>query len=152
MKKYLTLGILMLSLGSGLATAECKTDCVIKNRSQDQDCALDSTPLTRCESHAGYLKEDKKLNKEYKDLVKALGKDDVATLRKTQRAWLDWRLEECDEVDEKSKCDNGVCAGVAHDECIVALTTQRTTELSRFKQNVQDAKSSGFAFSKKYDY
>lgn len=151
MKKYLSLVIVLLSLGSRLAAAECKLDCVIKNRSQDQGCALNSTPLTRCENYSSYKKEDKKLNKEYKELVKALPKDDVAVLRKTQKSWLDWRLEKCDEVDEQAKCDNGVCAGVAHDECIVALTTQRANELSRFKNNLSDAKSSIFSYSKKYD-
>jgi uncharacterized protein YecT (DUF1311 family) len=152
MKKYLKFVILMLSLGFGLAAAECKTDCVIKNRSQAQDCPLDMAPLTRCENYSGYMKEDKKLNKEYKELVKVLDKDNVVALRKTQRSWLDWRIDKCDEVDEQAKCDNGVCAGVAHDECIVALTIQRTNELSRFKQNLQDARSSGFIFLKNYDY
>jgi len=151
MKRYLNLVIVMLSLGSGLAAAECKTDCVIKNRSQDQECALNSMPLTRCENYSSYMKEDKKLNKEYKELVKILPKNDVAALRNTQRSWLDWRLEKCDEVDEQAKCDNGICAGVAHDECIVVLTTQRANELSRFKNNLSDAKSSIFSYSKRYD-
>lgn len=152
MKKYLNILVLSFCCASSLAVAECKTDCVLKNRSQDQDCSLDSTPLTRCENYATYMKEDKKLNKEYKELIKALSKEDIANLRKTQRSWLDWRLETCEEADQHANCDNGVCAGVAHDECIVSLTTQRANELSKFRQNVTEAKSSSFNFSKKYDF
>jgi uncharacterized protein YecT (DUF1311 family) len=152
MKKYLNLLVLLLCCVSSLAVAECKKDCVLKNRPQDQDCAIDSTPLTRCENYATYMKEDKKLNKEYKELIKKLSKEDVDTLRKTQRSWLDWRLEKCEEADQMANCDNGVCAGVAHDECVVSLTTQRSNELSRFKHNVPEARTSNFTFSKKYDF
>ncbi|NYE59771.1 uncharacterized protein YecT (DUF1311 family) [Duganella sp. 1224] len=152
MKKFLNILVLLFCCSSILAFAECKNDCVLKNRSQDQDCKLDNTPLSRCENYAAYVKEDKKLNKEYKELIKVLSKEDVADLRKTQRSWLDWRLEKCEEVDQNANCDNGVCAGVAHDECIVSLLTQRANELNKFRQNVTGARSSRFAFSKKYDY
>nr|WP_167761368.1 lysozyme inhibitor LprI family protein [Duganella callida] len=124
----------------------------LKNRSHDQYCPIEGTPLSRCESYRLYVQEDKELNQEYKALIKALSKDDVAVLRKMQRSWLDWRLDKCDEVDQQANCDNGVCAGVAHDECIVALTAQRVNELSRFRQNVHEAKSNNFNFSKKYDF
>jgi uncharacterized protein YecT (DUF1311 family) len=73
-------------------------------------------------------------------------------LRKTQRSWLDWRLEKCEQIDQQASCDNGVCAGVAHDECIISLTKQRTSELINFKKDLATAKSNNFIFSKKYDY
>jgi uncharacterized protein YecT (DUF1311 family) len=152
MKNHLKTIVFFLSFSFNLAIAECETDCILKNRSQDQDCALENTPLTRCENYSIYLRQDKSLNSEYKNLIRSLTKEEVSALRKTQRSWLDWRLEKCEQIDQQASCDNGVCAGVAHDECIISLTKQRTSELINFKKDLATAKSNNFIFSKKYDY
>jgi uncharacterized protein YecT (DUF1311 family) len=120
----------------------------LQNRSDDQACALERTPLTRCGEFAEYMKEDRILNANYKALMKSLGKRDAATLKGTQLQWLDWRVEKCDDVDEQTHCDNGICAGVAHDDCIVSLTRQRADELKRFANDPAAAVAAKFAFSK----
>jgi uncharacterized protein YecT (DUF1311 family) len=119
-----------------------------QNRSDDQACALERTPLTRCGEFAEYVKEDRILNANYKALMKGLGKVDTATLKSAQLQWLDWRLEKCNDVDEHAHCDNGICAGVAHDDCIVSLTRQRADELKRFANDPAAAVAAKFAFSR----
>lgn len=119
-----------------------------KNRSDDRACALERTPLTRCGAFAEYMKEDRNLNATYKALMKGLGKADAATLKGSQLQWLEWRQEKCDEVDEQAHCDNGWCAGVAHDDCMVSLTRQRADELKRFSNDSAAAVSTRFTFSR----
>lgn len=126
---------------------DCKDNCVLKNRSQDQACALDKTPLTRCENFSRYLAEDSKLNTEYKSLIKKLNSTDATALRTAQRRWLQWRLDKCDEAEDASKCDNGVCAGVAHDACIVTLTKDRTLNFVKFSSDPASAVRANFTFS-----
>ena len=143
--KVLTFAALLMHVN--LAFSGCKDNCVLRNRSQDQDCALDKTPLTRCEKFSTYLAEDSKLNAQYKNLIKKLNGKAASALRTTQRAWLQWRLEKCDDMEELSKCDNGVCAGVAHDACIVALTRYRTADLVKFENDPASAVQANFSFS-----
>lgn len=81
--------------------------------------------------------------------MKRLGKSDAATLTGTQRQWLDWRLEKCGDIDEQAHCDNGICAGDAHDDCIVSFTLQRADELKRFANDPAAAVAAKFAFSRK---
>ena len=126
MKNIIYLLSLLSVFMCGLAAADCITDCVVNNRSGDQDCSLEKTPLTRCEKFSRYVVEDQQLNLRYKSLMKKLSAEESRMLRAAQRDWLAWRLEKCDEVDERHSCDNGVCAGVAHDSCIIDTTRQRT--------------------------
>ncbi|RFP19314.1 DUF1311 domain-containing protein [Duganella sp. BJB475] len=128
---------------------DCKENCILTNRSQDQSCALDKTPLTRCGNFSSYMAEDSKLNAQYRSLVKKLNSADAAALRTTQRAWLQWRLDKCDEADEASGCDNGVCAGVAHDACIIAVTRDRTLDFVQFSNDPANAARTNFSFSHK---
>lgn len=118
------------------------------NRSDDQSCELERTPLTRCGQFAEYMKQDRKLNANYKALMKSLSKGDAATLKSAQLQWLDWRVEKCDDIDEQAKCDNGVCAGVAHDDCMVAITASRAAELKQFADNLGAAKAAKFTFGR----
>ncbi|MQA18135.1 DUF1311 domain-containing protein [Rugamonas sp. FT103W] len=143
--KLLTLATVLLH--ANLAVSGCKDNCVLKNRSQDQHCSLDNTPLTRCEKFPAYIAEDGKLNAQYKNLIKILNGKDASALRTTQRAWLQWRLDKCDDMEELSKCDNGVCAGVAHDACIVALTRYRTADFVKFENDPVSAVRANFSFS-----
>lgn len=143
-----------LALAAMSATAlaasskDCTTDCVLTNRSEDQNCALEKTPLTRCENFDAFRDADSKLNKAYSALLKQIGKAEAFRLRTPQRAWIVWRNEQCEEEEDQAKCNNGVCAGVAHGSCILNLTYRRTKELSTFSKDIKAAKAAGFRFEK----
>lgn len=130
--------------------AQCKSNCILQSRLNDQECNLEKTPLSRCSFLAHYEKSDLKLNTEYRELIKKINKIDIDILRKNQREWLKWRLEKCEEVDESSACDNGMCAGVDHDTCIVTLTDQRIKEIVKYKDDIPSGRVNGFSFSKEY--
>lgn len=97
------------------------------------------------------MTEDKKINTEYRLLLNKLDESDAQILRDVQKSWLNWRTERCDDIDEKSNCDNGVCAGVAHDSCILKVTRERTAELTKFRGNIGSARMQKFSFSKNYE-
>jgi uncharacterized protein YecT (DUF1311 family) len=132
------------------AIAEGRTGNGLKNRSDDQNCALEKTPLTRCETLREYAKRDSELNKEYRKLTKQLKNQSLSALKTTQRERIKWRDEKCDDVEEAANCTNGVCAGVSHDYCIVELTEKRTSELAVFSRQALDVQPSQFAFDKSY--
>ncbi len=94
------------------------------------------------------MKEDRKLNANYKALMQSLSMSDASELKTAQRRWLDWRREECEDADEQAHCDNGVCAGVAHDDCIVSLTALRADELKQFVSAPAAAKAARFTFGR----
>ena len=151
MKKIIILFILSCGVLSHLAYA-CKTgDCILKNRSDDQACELGDGPLTRCEKFEQFVNEDKKLNEAYKSLKTKLDKESFAQLRLTQRSWIKWRDETCENAEENVGCNNGVCAGVEHDGCIVKLTRVRAQELREFRSNLIYAKKTNFQYARKYD-
>lgn len=115
-------------------------------------CKLADVPLEREVACPRFLEVDTALNRTYKALISDLDKDAGAKLRQVQRIWIKWRDEKCDHVQEESGCNfNGSCNGVAHDECIIELTAQRTHELEEFSKNVSVAKNKGFSFSRHYD-
>jgi len=145
--KYIFLLLLLPSL---TANGQCKDDCVPFNRSDDQNCDLKNTSLTRCSELDDYRKADLKLNKNYKELATKLNQIDISKLRNPQRAWIKWREEKCDDIDAKANCDNGACAGYAHDTCLVDLTEKRAAELSSFSNDLETARHKNFAFSKDY--
>lgn len=116
------------------------------------ECNLGKTPLNRGDNCSWYMKKDKELNSAYKTLSKSLNKDKLTLLKKTQREWIVWRDEKCDAEQEESGCTgsaiNSSCNDVAHDECIIDLTEQRTLELNQFIKN--PLKAGEFEFSRKY--
>ncbi|MHA6575454.1 lysozyme inhibitor LprI family protein [Pseudomonas yamanorum] len=118
----------------------------------NKDCDLDKTPLTRCEKYNDFINEDKNLNLSYKELRKKLNYETQPKLKAAQLAWIKWRDNKCDQVQEEAMCSNGLCDGVAHDSCIVDLTKQRERELLQFQKNISDVQSNSFEFSKKYEY
>ncbi len=148
MKNLLKLLIIALLLCAKPTFAICKDNCVLKNRSQDQACALDTTPLSRCGNFSSYMVEDSKLNGQYKSLIKKLSARDAMALRVAQRTWLQWRLDKCDEAEDASSCDNGVCAGVTHDACIVTVTRNRTLDFVKFSNDPARAVRVNFSFSR----
>lgn len=150
MKIFLFSALFTLSLFTSESFANCKDGCILKNRSQDQDCTLEKTPLTRCDKFTTYMNLDKKLNTSYRDLIKQLDKKSTPNLRTSQLAWIKWRDETCDDAEQAANCSNGVCAGVAHDSCILTLTRQRTKELSEFRNDIRIAMDRTFSFSKTY--
>ncbi|HEY0847373.1 MAG TPA: lysozyme inhibitor LprI family protein [Noviherbaspirillum sp.] len=114
-------------------------------------CNLAETPLEREVACPRFREADTTLNRTYKALISDLDKDTGAMLRHVQRTWIKWRDKKCDLVQEESGCNfNGSCNGVAHDECIIQLTAQRTRELEEFSKNTSAAKNKGFAFSRHY--
>lgn len=116
------------------------------------ECDLEKMPLTRGDNCPWYMKKDKELNSTYKTLSKSLNKDNLTLLKKAQREWIVWRDEMCDAEQEESGCTgsaiNSSCNDVAHDECIIGLTEQRTLELNQFIKNPR--KAGRFEFLRKY--
>jgi uncharacterized protein YecT (DUF1311 family) len=113
-------------------------------------CNLQETPLTNEKACARFKASDVKLNKTYKKLMSELDSSSKSSLRLSQREWIDWRDEKCDQVQEDSGCQNSLCNGVAHDICIIDLTSQRTRELEEYSRNTESAKEQKFIFSKNY--
>ncbi|QGZ37652.1 lysozyme inhibitor LprI family protein [Pseudoduganella flava] len=137
-------------LGTSAASedGQCSDGCVILSRSDDQNCDLNKTPLSRCGGYRQFMKSDAILNEEYRRLFQQLKLIDRKSLQKAQREWIMWRDEQCETEEVEANCDNGVCAGVAHDSCILDLTARRAKELRRFTQENASGVDSGFAFSK----
>lgn len=113
-------------------------------------CNLNDTPLTNEKACVRFKAADIKLNKTYRKLMSELDADSKSLLKSSQREWIDWRDEKCDEVQEDSMCQNSTCNGVAHDICIIDLTNQRTRELEKFSLNKSQAREHKFAFNRTY--
>lgn len=113
-------------------------------------CNLHETPLTNERACARFKAADIKLNKTYKKLMSGLDSGSKSLLKSSQREWIDWRDEKCDQVQEESGCQNSSCNGVAHDICIIDLTNQRTEELEEYSRSTDSAKKRRFAFSRSY--
>lgn len=115
------------------------------------DCAIDKTPLSICKYFSQYMKADKSLNYEYKQLTKILDKKNIFLLKQAQRLWIEWRDEKSGEVYEKAiPCAGTVCIDAVHDNCVIDLTNKRTEELRQFKKDTKLAKDKSFSFSKEY--
>lgn len=115
-------------------------------------CDLSKTPLTKDTLCSVFNQKDRELNRQYKSLSKKISLDEKSLLVKSQRKWLQWRDEKCDEIQEEIQCGNSLCIGVAHDKCILDLTSKRTSELTRFIENTAFGTESQFAFSQEYTY
>lgn len=113
-------------------------------------CNLSETPLTNEKACARFKAADMKLNKTYRKLISGLDSGSKYLLKTSQREWIDWRDEKCDEVQEESGCQNSLCNGVAHDICIIDLTIQRTRELEEYSLNKERGREQKFAFSRTY--
>lgn len=150
--KACCIALFALNLNSHATTTPeakgCQNGCILLNRSEDQDCHLENSPLTRCENFNEFKKEDARLNNEYKKLSAKIGVKDKKMLLQPQREWIRWRDEQCELEDVQANCTNGICAGVEHDNCILSLTARRADELERFNDDIGKAKASGFRFSK----
>ena len=133
---------------AGPVSNGCEKGCALLNRSADQDCRLDNTPLTRCSNFNEFRKEDARLNDEYRKLAGKLSEKDRTLLLRPQRAWIRWRDEQCELEDIQANCTNGMCAGVEHDNCILGLTARRADELEAFNADLGKARTNGFGFSK----
>ena len=146
-RSFLLMLLSLLALHS-TARADGCTGCGLRNQSDDQNCELGNTPLTRCVNFGEYLRHDKELNIAYRRLTIQLDRHSLMLLKKTQREWIQWRDEQCEDVEEAASCTNGICAGVNHDACVVAVTKKRTSEIVGFSRNLQEAKESSFVFEK----
>jgi len=115
-------------------------------------CRLENTALESCENYSRYMPSDRKLNLAYKNLINSLDKNNFALLKEKQLQWIRWRDSRCIEEEEKSGCTNSSCNAVAHDECIINLTDQRTSELRQFINDPDVAVKQEFDFSRKNKY
>lgn len=113
---------------------------------------LNTTPLIRGENYNSYVEIDKELNGNYKLLLKKLDKYARASLKSTQLEWLKWRDEKCDKMQEKIECGTAGCYGGAHDDCILQMTYDRSEELLQFNNNIKEAISKKFQFSRTNKY
>lgn len=139
---------LLIPLQPAWAGDTPRDDRILRSASDDQHCAIEDTPLVRCEKFDEFKKQDSRLNASYQALRASFGKDDAKTLKNMQRKWIAWRDDTCDNAEAAASCTNGMCVGVAHDSCIVRLTERRWGELDSFKADLKKSKAAGFNFSK----
>ena len=115
------------------------------------ECDVQKTPLTNGGCCTEYMRIDKELNEHYKKLIRDIDPKKGRRLRDVQRAWIQWRDDKCDDVQESSGCNgNGSCNGVAHDYCIIDLTEQRVNELRRLILHIHSIREEDLLFSKEY--
>jgi len=122
-----------------------KSEVALKSEALNK---FDETPLEREDYYRSFVRVDTELNLTYKSLLKLLNEDARTTLKITQREWIKWRDEKCDEVQEKIECNSPTCFGVTHDSCIIQMTADRSDELRQFKINTKDAVAKKFQFSR----
>jgi len=115
-----------------------------------ETCDLARSPLMRCDIYIDYERSDKKLNQSYRTLMKKLPTADAGSLRRKQREWVEFRDKTCLDLQEKAACDNALCDGVEHDQCILELTNIRTKELNLFLKDPRLGVRSGYGFDTKY--
>lgn len=136
--------------GDSHSIGSCEGEkCIITNASEDQNCAIENTPLVRCEKYEEFIKTDKQLNVAYRDLRDKLNRSDANMLKSVQRHWITWRDQVCEDVEAEANCQAGACTGVAHDRCILSLTKTRRDELMSFLAEPRAAITRKFAFSQK---
>jgi uncharacterized protein YecT (DUF1311 family) len=138
--------MLTLPFEESLAADACNGDCVLQSAADDQNCAVEKTPLVRCEKFQEFQKRDSELNSAYKALYSSLSKLDQGQLKIAQRKWIKWRDDTCDDVEADANCTNGMCVGVAHDSCVVRLTERRRDELKQISSK-SGTKADRFRFS-----
>jgi len=122
---------LLAPVNHGAAANPCTGTCILQRASTDQNCAIEQTPLVRCEKFSEFEKRDADLNTTYKAVYSTLDESGRSNLRQVQRKWMRWRDETCDDAEAEANCTNGMCVGVAHDSCIVRLTERRYNELKQ---------------------
>ena len=97
-------------------------------------CDEAKTTLQINECFAKELKKaDSELNRVYQATVKKLPPDDVALLRKTQRAWLAYRDSQCEA--ERALMSEGTNAPATWMSCKLELTRKRATEIQTTYQS-----------------
>lgn len=147
---YTAVACAILALNSTAEACTKERNCILISRMDDQKCELEKTSLSRCSVLPDYLMADKELNFRYRALVKKLDQKSIASLRSTQREWIKFREEKCIEFEIAAECDNGICAGVNHDNCVVDLTKTRTEELKSITIKLESAPVLDFGFDKIY--
>ena len=133
--------------------ASDRTGRVANEKHEDRSreaCDLIRSPLTRCDIYIDYKESDKKLNRSYRALLKKLPTTDASSLRRKQRQWVEFRDKTCLDLQEKAACDNALCDGVEHDQCILELTNIRTKELNLFLKDPSLGVRAGYGFETKY--
>ena len=78
-------------------------------------------------------KAEAEVNKIYQLTIKKLQPEDVALLRKAQRAWLAYRDAQCEA--EHALCGGGTGGPAAWMSCKVELTHQRVAEIQSTYEN-----------------
>lgn len=118
----------------------------------NRSCELSNLPINREESCISYQAEDERLNSAYKKLINLLDPNSKPLLRQSQREWITFRDNTCQEVMEKSaeSCPNAECIDLNHDNCIVKTTQNRASELIEFIDDIDAAKNRKFDFSKRH--
>ncbi len=97
-------------------------------------CDEAKTTLQINECFAKELKKaNSELNRVYQTTVKKLPPDDVALLRKTQRAWLVYRDSQCEA--ERALVGEGTNAPATWMSCKLELTRKRATEIQTTYQS-----------------
>jgi len=104
------------------------------------------TTLAECDDPSGQLETiaclsetvkaaDKKLNATYRSVLASSDKERQDLIRKSQRAWIKFRDENCmayyDMTRSKDNSLHGSMAGQLLAECQLKMTEERTAELGR---------------------
>lgn len=139
----------MLLLNAARADG-CASKALSRPATLEKKCNLEQTPLTRCDIVNDYEKADNELNIRYRALAKKLGMKSRDLLRMRQREWIKFREQKCDEVQLASGCDNSMCDGVEHDDCVLELTKSRTKELQTFSARPISSPVTDYLFDRRY--
>ena len=81
------------------------------------------------ELYKEYQKVDKKLNSEYKKLLKLLKETDKKNLVEAQKAWIKFRDLECKFQSQDPGDGGGPCENKMKIDCLIRKTTERIKEL-----------------------
>lgn len=103
-------------------------------------------------TYAAYLEQDKVLNNSFKTSSRMVNKDNLKTLRLSQRKWIKWRDSTCFTAQAKANRQLKAYGTSVRDDCLTVLTEQRNEELLKFVENLQEAVERKFDFSRKNEY
>lgn len=135
---------------SSAHAASCEAPAGRSAQTDVADCKLDAAPLMRCPLYADFRLADATLNKRYKILITKLKQAEAVSLRKTQRQWITFRENRCEEMQSAVKCHQINCVGVEHDVCVLELTEIRSKELAGFINDPGSAAARNFPYDSVY--
>ncbi len=84
---------------------------------------------------AEIIKQDKRLNTAYQNVMKSLTNENKERLKKAQQIWIKYRDANCAFYADP---DGGTMASIIGANCVMDMTTQRAKELEDFHKLTKD--------------